>query len=69
MQCKQGRSLCHSLHGLLAKCLKSWKRKRSAMIHHVKAIHPLTGVCVLTIVHSIFSLMAGLIVEMLFICL
>ena len=43
---------------------------QSIMIHCVKVTHPLfisvTGACALTIMHSIFSIMAGLIVEMLF---
>ena len=45
--------------------------KQSIMIHCVKVIHPPTsisiiGVCTLTIVHFVFSIMARLIVEMLF---
>ena len=42
--------------------------KRSIMIHHVKRTHSLfiTGVRALTIVHSVFSVVAGLVVEMLF---
>ena len=46
--------------------------KRSTMIHCVKATHPLlstTGVYILTIMHSVFFVMAGLIVEMLFMLL
>ena len=44
--------------------------KGSVMIHHVYGDTPtfisVTGACTLTIVHSIFSVVAGLIVEMLF---
>ena len=46
--------------------------KRSTMIHCVKVTHPLlstTGVYILTIMHSVFFVMAGLIVEMLFMLL
>ena len=46
------------------------KAKRSVMIQCVRGTHPLLyGACTLTIVHSVFSIMAGLIVEMLFSCL
>ena len=42
------------------------------MIHHFKVAHLLlksiTGVCALTTEHSVFSIMAELIVEMLFSC-
>ena len=44
--------------------------KQSVMIHLVHGDTPtfisITGTCALTIVHSVFSVMAGLIVEMLF---
>ena len=45
--------------------------KRSVMIHYVKATHPctfisITGACALTIMPSVLSVMAGLIVEMFF---
>ena len=43
--------------------------KRIVILHRVKATHPLcviNGACALTIVHSVFSVMAGLIVGMLF---
>jgi len=44
--------------------------KRSIMIYHIYGGTPtfisITRVCALTIMHSVFSVMAGLIVEMLF---
>ena len=47
--------------------------KQSIMIHCVKVTHPLfisiIGASALTIVHPIFSVMAGLIVEMVFMLL
>jgi len=47
------------------------KVKQSIMIHHVYGDTPIfisiTGACALIIVHSVFSVMAGLIVEMLFV--
>ena len=47
------------------------KVKQSIMIHCVYGDAPIfisrTGACTLTIVHSVFSVMAGLIVEMLFV--
>ena len=42
--------------------------KQSIMIHRIKVTHPLfisiTGVCTSTIVHFVFSVIAGLIVKM-----
>jgi len=49
---------------------KNLEAKRNVMIHRVKATHPLLYQWLgraLTIVPSVFSVMAGLIVEMLFI--
>jgi len=54
----------------ISQTFKELEAKRGVMKHRVKVAHPLflsiTGVCTLMIVHSVFSLMAGLIVEMLF---
>jgi len=44
--------------------------KRSIMIHHdTPTFISITGVCTLTIEHSVFSIMAGLFVEMLHVAL
>jgi len=65
-----GEFLHYSLLENLAKHSKSLGAKRSAVIHRVKMTYPLlksiTGACASTIVHSVFSIIAGLIVEMLF---
>ena len=49
---------------------KTFEELGSVLIHRVKATHPLflpiTGVRTLTIVNSVFFVMAGLFVEMLF---
>ena len=63
------------LAGALVKLFFAWngsqtfedlEAKQSVMIHCVKATHPITGACALTIVPSFFSVMAGFIVGMLF---
>ena len=54
----------------VSQTFKELEAKRSVMIHHVYGNIPtfisITGACALTIVHSVFSVMAGLIVEVLF---
>ena len=40
--------------------------KRSVVIHHDQATHQMNGVRTLMIEHSVFSIMAGLILEILF---
>ena len=76
MQCKQGELLHYFLLGMVAKQRagsetkpnKELEVKRSVMIHHglTPTFISITGEHAFTIVHSVFSVMAGLIVEMLF---
>ena len=72
MQCKQGRFLRTLFFAWnISQTFEELGVKRSVMIHCVYGNTPtfisITGACALMIVHCVFSVMAGLIVEMLFI--
>ena len=70
MKCEQGRFLHYSLSWNVSQTFEELEVKRSVMTHRVYGDTPtfisITGVCTLMIVHSVFSVMAALIVEMLF---
>ena len=63
----------YSLLEMLAKIFEELEAKQSVIIHRVYSNTPtfisITGACALTIVHSVFSVWADLIEEMLFMLL
>ena len=66
-QCKQGEFLCYSFLGIVKKRSKCWNYvKQRVIIHNTFTFISITGVSALTIMHSVFSVLAGLLVEMLF---
>jgi len=73
VQCKQRRFLALFFAWNVSQMFEELEAKRSIMIHHVYGVTStfisITGVCTLMIVHSVFSVIAGLIVEILFMLL
>jgi len=73
VQCKQGALLALFFAWNVSQAFKHLEVKQSIMIYHVYGDTPtfisITGACALTMVHFVFSVMAGLIVEMVFMLL